>query len=194
MSETTPTTEKKNIIKLPPQEVTRNGITKTLTQFEILHGDNKDKPYLALQVSPETLLNTTDMEGNVIKGDVEMIGIADVVDFLNGILKKTCQVLWFDEDNISEDGQFLMAKFLASVADLTTGGSTLKELRDKIDELTAEQVMLAMSDSSMVDGQFTQEATKRITELSGSIRNYKSKMEKRSKKKDTNPEASVRVG
>ena len=152
-------------------QVTRNGVELNLANFKIIRGDNKDKEYPAVPVSAENI-------GDVTK----WLGTDTVISIVQTFIKRACQELWLD--NIGEDGQPNIAKFLEEVKELTSASLKLSDLKEKYDELVAKQGMLVES----LDLENPNIATlTSIKELKTAIQVVKAQMEAKSRK--TKPEA-----
>jgi hypothetical protein len=158
--------------------VIRNTVSKTLRNFKIIRGDNKDKEYQAPEITVETL-----------DSDIKWLGRDTVVGVLQTFVKRASQEIWMD--NIDENGQLNEAKFLAELADLTATSMKLADLKDRYDELVAKNGALI---DALTDEPSAAEL-KSIKDLSSAISVVKAQMEARSRKttKEVNAEPAVAV-
>jgi len=165
-----------------PESIVRNDITKELKTYKIVKGVNKDKEYLAPDVS-----DPQEWEQNQ-----KWVGLPHVINCVQTFLKRTFQELWFD--NIGDDGVHNMAKFLTEAADFTAAGMKLKEIKDKLEELQAQQGQLIAKLEPDSTGGFPASAMAAIKELNESILVLKAMAEARSRKKaETEAEPAVAV-
>ena len=166
------------------QSVTRNGVSKVLSIFKILKGDNKNKRYLAPQLDSASA-----------DTDLKWFGMEHAFGVLNTYLKRVFQETWLENIDPTT-GQFNLAKFLTEGADFTSTGMKLKELDDKIDELQAAAALLVMNGDIWKDratGEKSPDLLK-VGELNSSILVYKAMRDKKSRKdKVADAEASVEV-
>lgn len=161
-----------------PYKVTRNGITVTLSNFKIIRGENKDKEYPAVKLDAGSWESTW----------APWLGLDYIIGVLQTALKRDFQSLYLD--NKQDDGYFNDAKFLVEAAELQATSAKLSELKDRYDEMVAEQCGLVEN----FDPTNT-ELVKRISELGTSIKVVKSQMDQKSRKsKPEQPtEAAVAV-
>jgi len=149
------------------QTLNRNEVDMPLKPFKIVKGVNKDKEYLAPDI--------TDV--NNWENNLKWIGLPNVISCVQTFLKRTFQELWFD--NVDETtGEFNMSKFLAEAADFTSAGMKLKEINDRLDELQATQGII-IRDKDLSDPNVIAQ----IKELNESILVFKAMKEARSRKK-----------
>lgn len=162
--------------------IIRNGISKALSVFKIVKGDNKDKEYLAPVISVETWSQ-----------DAEWIGVPNIVNVLQTYLKRTYQSIYFD--NVDENGVFNKDKFLAEAADFTSTGMKLKEINEQLDELQAKQGIIFQQAELGADGLFVNpNDVAAMREIAKNIQILRAMKEARSRKKaEVEPEAAVAV-
>jgi len=155
--------------------IERNGVNKTLGNYEIVKGDKKGTKYQAPTITIENY-----------ETDVVWFGVSNIVNCVQTWAKRTFQQLHFD--NVREDGTFDEAKWLAEAADFTSAGMKLKDINEKIDELSTLQAQLVQtfdpSDTAQVAN---------IRELGQQILVYKAMAEAKSRKKTTEVEEAAAV-
>ena len=124
---TVATTEKKPEVVAPPCNITvsRNEASIPFTNFRILKGKRADTFYPAIDV---TKIDRALLE--------KWVGESNWINMVQTSLKKVFQLIAANCTN--EAGVFDENLFSKYAADFTTTGMRLKEIRDKIDELTAE--------------------------------------------------------
>lgn len=158
--------------------VTRNGVTKELSPFKIIRGENKDVEYPAPQFTAETW-----------EQDSKWLGVDTLLGIAQTFVKRAAQELWLD--NKQDDGTIDIPKFLQELAEFTSASMKLAELKDRYDELVAKQGMLvdAISDTP------TPEQIKAIKETKTAIQIVKAQMDTKSRKNkpETTAEAAVAV-
>lgn len=120
---------------MTPYTIVRNEIPKTLNIFKGTRDTWKDVEYQAPQISAET-----------INDDIQWLGLDNVVNYLNTILKRAGQDYW--KDAIPEDGEnagiFNPDKFKLDVTNLAASGLKISELVELIDnEVKAQQDYIA---------------------------------------------------
>jgi hypothetical protein len=148
------------------QSVKRNGKEYELAPFKIVRGDNKDKTYLAPQV---TASNWDKF--------IEWFGLDNAVNVLQGFSKRACQLLHKNAiDKIS--GVLDMNKFLAGVANLTAAGLRLRELKEQLDEVVEQQQEL-LGKLSEAEGDAQAALLKEIMAMKNRILSLKQMIEER---------------
>ena len=158
--------------------VTRNNITLALRNFKIIRGDNKDKEYPSIEVTESNLQHVT-----------QWLGGSVVASIIQTFVKRASQELWLD--NVTEDGQVNVAKFLHELGELTSASMKLADLKDRYDELVAKQGLLV----EQLDNEPTIEVLTQIKELGTAIKVVKAQMDAKSRKNkpEVAAEASVAV-
>lgn len=171
--------------------VTRNGIALPLRTFKIVKGDNKDKEYLAPNVNSPEILKDQDQ----IKMVLDWFGIPNVFNELQTRIKKVAQDCWFGNID-KETGQVNIEVYLNELADFTSSGLKLKEIRDRIDELQAQLGELVMKMVPDAEGKFDTTALAAAQDLQKDINILKAQAEKRSRKgrEEKEDEPAVAVG
>lgn len=155
--------------------VERNGVNLDFTNFKILKGKRANTEYPAPSV-------TADNIGNVI----EWIGTANLINELQTLLKRKFQNI--SDQATGEDGVFNLPLFLKYAAEFTSAGMKLKEIADKLDELSAELTKL-------IDGADLTDAgvQAKVRELNDQIRAYRQMKEDRQRKPKEETEAEPAV-
>lgn len=157
--------------------VVRNGVTKALSNFKIIRGDNKDKEYPAPAISAETL-----------DEDIKWLGRDTVVSWLQTLCKRAAQEIWLDNLDPAT-GEVNVPKFLAELAEFTSVSLKLADLKDKYDELVAKQGMLV----DQLDDAPSAETLKAIKDLRVAIQVVKAQMDAKSRKNKPEVQAEAAV-
>lgn len=165
------------------RSIVRNGITKVLSIFKILKGDNKNRRYFAPQMTVETF-----------DDDVQWYGKEYVVGSLNTQLKRAFQELWIESID-KETGLFNIDAFLSEGVDFTRAALKMAELDAIIEELQDKVGVLVLNGdlTPKADGTPSDDVLK-IRELQQSVNNYKAMRDKKSRKgKEAQAEPAVEV-
>lgn len=124
-----------------PVVITRNGVEKELssTVFGKL-SPNAGKKFYTPVLSP----------ANAEK-DTAWVGVSDLFDIANRVLRRTFADIYLDEDNRNPDGTINEENLLQDYADFTAGMAKLTDLEDQIDELQQQQQALAIDPNFVLE-------------------------------------------
>jgi len=157
-------------VQLPEAVITRNDLALTLSNFKIVKGENKGKQYKAPAVTADNL-----------QSYIKWAGIDNIVSVLQKHAKATFQGIFFDA--FSEQGEFLLRKFLEDGAKFDVAGLKLKEINDLLDEAQEKQIQL-MNASSLdpATGTFPPEITKQLLAVRDQLASLRAMRDERSRK------------
>ena len=163
----------------PALKVTRGegekATTLQLVPFKILKGKRADTVYNAPLVTVE---NVQDV--------IDWIGIPTLVNEFGTLLKRKFQNIHFGA--VLEDGTFNQEKFLIDAANFTATGMKMKEINDKLEELSASIAKMLHAGTYSKrghDGKPTTEALEAqsaLAKLGDESRAYMAMKEERSRK------------
>jgi hypothetical protein len=166
--------------------IERNGVSKVLSKFKILKGDNKDTEYLAPKFTTESW-----EQDKVWLGD-SLMGIAQKW------VKSGFQSLWYDA--IGEDGVFNWPKFLKEGAEFDASSMKLKEINELLDEVQAKLgLLIATAEIVEVNGLPTfvnpedQQNIKRLNNEQLALRGMKDARSRKSAKSENDADPAVAV-
>lgn len=167
-------TKKDEIVMIPlPEEfkgkvVENNGVQLPLVQHNFLKGKNPGHPYLGFKVTPE----------NLIKEVIPFLGIVNAADEFDRLLKRAAQNAWKNNTN-EQTGEFSLEAFLMDIRDPSSTAMTIKQLDNKIEELTAFFMKEATNPENFKEDK--KEAFRlKMLEVQDQMNAYKAKKEKRS--------------
>ncbi len=174
---------KTEIVKLTPIVVEKNDVSIATDTFKIVKGDKKDKTYPAIPVTPE---NFNDF--------LKWFGMGNAASVLQTFVKQACQRAYFDAvDKLS--GVFNETKFVLDLKNLASAGMKLKDIRDKIAEITENQAALFQEAiKNLENGQIASRYVEPMNKLNEEFLAYKAMEEARERTpKDEEAEPSVPV-
>jgi hypothetical protein len=161
---------------MTPFTIPRNGVEKVLTVLKGSRSAWKDVEYQAPQISAEN-----------ITLDIQWLGVDNVVNYLNTILKRAGQDYWADAipgDGEENAGIFNPDKFKLDVANLAASGLKISELTELIDqEQQAHNEFISTEGLRMLTSgnpDLMAQATKTIEDRTSKINGLRAQREARS--------------
>ena len=139
-----------------------------LIDFSILKGKREGTVYKAPEVTLENLDKV-----------LAWIGRGNLLNEISTILKRKSQNIWFNA--IGSDGVIDLTRFVTDMENFSTSGMKIKEIDDKLTELSAQLTKIVRAGVLFQTGTEADAAKAEATRLADEIRAYTAMREDRSR-------------